>query len=223
MVTESTSAAYDIGHIASYCVTVILAIFPAIYKVIQFFSSGDFYRIKISKSDTNLNIIEKLIASDTKNSTKIITQESKEICSTIVEESVFHIQTGCKVDKVNFYIYRAVIGYTGLKYLACFATKVSRPGKKLGDSCRRSRNVLCFVTILSILALGILSFLLGVVMSKSSSPAAITLDVKQLIEFYFIIFLQIAFFLLYFASFNRAVNSFILLNSINKTDALKQL
>lgn len=153
MVTESTSAAYEIARIVSYCVAFILTIFPVIYKVMQFFASGNFYRIKISKSDTNLNIIEKLIESDAKNSAKTITHESKDICSTIVEESVFHIQTGCKVDKRNFSIYRAVIGYTGLKYLACFATKVSRPGKKLGDSCRSSRNVFCVFTILSILAL----------------------------------------------------------------------
>ena len=220
MITESTSAAYDIGRIASYCVVFILTIFPAIYKLMQFFASGNFYRIKISKSDTNLNIIEKLIESDAKNSAKIITQESKDICSTIVEESVFHIQTGCKVEKRNFSIYRAVVGCTGLKYLACFATKVYRPGKKLGDSCRTARNVFCVFTFLSILALFYLSVILGVLISKLSSPA---LGVKLSIEFCLIIFMIIAFFWLYFVSFNRLVNSFTLLNFIRKNNALKQL
>ncbi|MBU2854327.1 MULTISPECIES: hypothetical protein [Acidithiobacillus] len=222
MVTESTSAAYDIGRIASYCVVFILTIFPAIYKLMQFFASGNFYRIKISKSDTNLNIIEKLIESDTKNSAKIITQESKDICSTIVEESVFHIQTGCKVEKINFSIYRAVVGCTGLKYLACFATKVYRPGKKLGDSCRTVRNVFCVFTVLSILALFSLSVILGVLISKLSSPAVPALDVKLSIEFCLIIFMIIAFFWLYFVSFNRLVNSFTLLKFIRKNNALKQ-
>lgn len=223
MINLASNTARDIGSIIPYPIAILIALFPVIIKALQFLASGNLYRIKISKSDTNLNIVEKLLGLTGEGSKVTISQKSHDICSTVIEESVFHIQTGCKSDKRNFNVYDAVIDCTGLKYLACFATKIVNPGKRLRHLCRRSIYAFLFMAVLAILSSTAASVEVGVILSKTSSQTFIVLGAKQWIELSFYSVMTISLFVLYVFSFNRFANSFALSMYIRKNQALQQL
>ena len=199
--------------------TFIVALFPIIYKIMQFLAAGNFYRIKISKSDTNLNITEKLLESASKfaNTGIKLTPGSEEICKKIIEESLFHIHTGCKVKKEQFDIYFEVLGYTGLSYISCFATKIKKPYDTLYDSCVKARKKFILLVIISLSFSFISSIFIGHVLTKTTSLTSITLNIKQSIELYSSVIILVAFILLYLISFNGFSNSLILLNGINRS------
>ncbi|WP_215852562.1 hypothetical protein, partial [Acidithiobacillus ferrooxidans] len=66
----------DLINVKNIYILISLTLIVGIFTTINMLASGKFYRAKISKSDTNLNIIEKLL--ETKNIT--ITDKQKEMC-----------------------------------------------------------------------------------------------------------------------------------------------
>ncbi|MBU2753107.1 hypothetical protein HFU84_02395 [Acidithiobacillus sp. CV18-2] len=220
--TNSFDITRDMVSIILHPIAILIALFPVITKVLQFLASGNLYRIKISKSDTNLNIVEKLLGLTGEDSKVKISQKTHDICNTVIEESVFHIQTGCKTDKRNFDVYDAVIDCTGLKYLACFATKLVKPGKDLRRLCWTSIFIFPNLAFLAIVFSAWASAEIGVILSKTSSQTSIVLDVKQWIELVFYSVMAISSFVLYIFSFNRFANSLVLLWHIKENKALQE-
>ena len=202
-----------------------MAILPVVYKVIQFFSSGNFYRIKISKSDTNLNITEKLLESIGKlpNTGKYLSVKSEDMCSKIIEESLFHIYSGYKVREYNFNTYSTVLSCTGLGYLAYFSTKIAHPNRSLHDSCKKSATTSGVTMIISILLAALLTIYIAGLFSKTESLQSIYLNAKEMIQFYFFLVIFVISFVLYVVSLNSFSNSVMLLSKIKRDTMLRSL
>ncbi|MBU2755442.1 hypothetical protein HFU84_11775 [Acidithiobacillus sp. CV18-2] len=196
----------NINSFTSFLDLVLVAVFIVIFNVINLLSSGKIYRIKISKSDTNLNIIEKLVGSSNVN----LSDEQKALCDQIVTESLINIWTGYRIRLDQLSVYNFVMATTGNQFLAVFCAKSKRPGETIRENSKRSAVESGIITIFVFVFLFLGSFLAGFIMSKSKVATRIDLNFKYTIEFYSDIFFMFVFFVVYIFSFNRFTNSTIL-------------
>ena len=167
----------------NYAIAIPTLLIPVVYKFMQFFAAGNFYRIKISKSDTNLNITEKLIATIMSNESKLKDEftnlNSYNLCNTIIEESLFHLKTGYRIRANHIDLYNNILRLCGLPYIACFATRVHRPNKALINLSVRSFFVFLVIAAISMAALFVCATHIGHILSQTKSIIHISLDIKK--------------------------------------------
>ena len=196
----------DLINVKNIYILISLTLIVGIFTTINMLASGKFYRAKISKSDTNLNIIEKLL--ETKNIT--ITDKQKEMCSKIIDDSLINLMTGYKLTNKNINIYNQVLSLTSRPYLSYFSAKIKSPKKSLYESSIRMLRLYSLTTIVIILALLVASVLTGNILSQTSSINHISFDLNYKIAFFFDLFVYSMLFIAYITSFNRLSNAIIL-------------
>lgn len=200
----------------NYAIALPTLLIPVIYKFMQFFASGNFYRMKISKSDTNLNIVEKLIQTIMSNESilkdEFTNLNSYCLCNTIIEESLFHLKTGYRIRANHIGLYNNILRLCGLPYIACFATRVHRPNKALKDLSARSFFVFLVISAISITAIFVCAASIGHILSQTY----ILLGIKNKIKLFFLTVFSVLMFLVYIISTNNLGNSFILYRLLKK-------
>lgn len=196
----------DLINVKNIYILIPLTLIVGIFTTINMLASGKFYRVKISKSDTNLNIIEKLL--ETKNIT--ITDKQKEMCSKIIDDSLINLMTGYKLTNENINIYNQVLSLTSRPYLSYFSAKIKSQNKSLYESSIRMLRLYSLTTIVIILTLFIASVLACKIPSLTSSINHISLDLIYKIALLFDLFVYIMLFIAYITSFNRLLNAVIL-------------
>lgn len=201
----------------NFYILLILTILVASYTTINMFASGTIYRTRISKANTNLDIVEKLLSSN-KND---LGDFQKKLCAEIISESLINIKTGYKLSVENLRTYEHVFKLTSKPYLSYFSARIKNYNKSVGESVKKYffSSLTVFIIILTMLLLG--SIISGVILSKSSSLQILNLDLKYKIGFYADTIIMISLLGAYIVSINRLSTAIILFFECGRNKSLR--
>jgi len=190
-----------------YLILLSLIIVSA-YILIGMLSSGTIYRIKISRADTNLNILEKL--KGTKGLT--LSPEQDKICSDIITDSLINISTGYNLNSRNIHVYNHALSTTGYRYISNFAAKIKKESESIIKSTIKYFFSSLFYLLVSFSFFIILPFFLEYILHQINLEKHIfLLEILTKIEFIFFTISVFLVFLAYVISIYNTINSLILI------------
>jgi len=187
--------------------TLLSLIIFFVYISIRMLSSGTIYRISISRSDTNLNIVEKLKENKGLN----LSHEQEKICSDIITDSLINISTGYRLNSRNIHVYNHVLSITGDRYISNFAAKVKKESEPIVKSTRKYFLFYFSILIVSFLFLTVSPLLLEHILHAINLEKYTALRELEKFVFFCVTVLTLLFFLAYVISIINFINSLILL------------